>query len=281
MTDPTTDELLSRVLDDEATAEERAQVAADPVLAHRLGQLQEARARMAAPVPALDPSLVDQLVRSAVQAADGPAAPAVVIPFHRRPVGRTLLAAAAVLVVVALAVPVLRSLDAGRSTSTDQATSNSAEESSGLAAEADDGTGLSADLGSFDDLSTLAATLSGTLGEAEVTDSADAAAPSSAADESVPQTTVSPESQEFDGGADTGGGATSRTIAPGEDPLVACQEVLSSLDPAPTAPARAAAAVRWRGQAAVAYLFAAEDGTQQVVVLSADTCEALAGPSPA
>src|SRR4051794_26329961 len=53
MTDPTSlpdDELVSAVLDGEATADERARVAADPVLSARLERFDEVRRRVAAPV---------------------------------------------------------------------------------------------------------------------------------------------------------------------------------------------------------------------------------------
>ena len=137
MTEPIDyDELLSRVLDDEATSAERAQVHADGSLTARLELLRRTRDLMAAPLPELDGQTVDELVARALRelpledAAPPPAArdqgqtvapvppPASLADRRRRPLPLILSAAAAVLLVV-VAVPVLVGL-AGNDDDSDQ-----------------------------------------------------------------------------------------------------------------------------------------------------------------
>jgi len=103
--DDARDELVSAVLDGEADAATRAQVEADPALRARLEDLRAVRDLVAAPVVPLDTITAARLRRSAIR-AEHPAATA-----QRSNVGRWLLSAAAVLLLVALAIPVLGSLD--------------------------------------------------------------------------------------------------------------------------------------------------------------------------
>lgn len=75
MTDPTPrpdDELVSAVLDGEATAVERARVEADPAARTRLAELAAVRDRVAAPV-AVPPAAREQAVAAALAAFDTPA----------------------------------------------------------------------------------------------------------------------------------------------------------------------------------------------------------------
>lgn len=103
--DDARDELVSAVLDGEADAAARAQVEADPTLRARLEELRAVRDLVAAPVAPLDTVTAARLRRAAIR-AEHPAATA-----QRSHVGRWLLSAAAVLLLIALAIPVLGSLD--------------------------------------------------------------------------------------------------------------------------------------------------------------------------
>jgi hypothetical protein len=286
MTDPDTDELLSRVLDDEATPEERAQVQADPALQTRLQQLQAARGVLAGPVAPLLPDVVDQLVARALDPApDVAAPPAPVIPLHRRRAVRAALSAAAVLLVVALAVPVLRNLGTGTGTDTASDQASTSDDSTGsaaaeLAGPTVDDEGSLGDLGAFDDLHAVAAALAGAPaaeGAADAPDALNGEAEEDTAAATAPTTTAPGDGggADFDEQPDSGG----RVVGPSDDPVAVCRLRLPTLEPPLTGRATAAT-LQWQGQAAVAFLVQVPGSTDHVVVLSATTCEALAGPSP-
>lgn len=107
---PTDDEVVSAVLDGEATPEEVARVEADPVLRARLAAFRSAAAAVGAPVTPADPAARDAAVAAALAAADeladreasGGAVDELAARRTSRPPGRTgtWLAAAAVLAVL-------------------------------------------------------------------------------------------------------------------------------------------------------------------------------------
>jgi hypothetical protein len=107
------DEIVSAVLDGEATADEQARVDADPDLQRRLAELARARDQVAVPVAPLDEltarRLVDRAIREAgVDAPHGrPAAIRDEAPWWRRGVGIGLGSAAALVVVALLVGPAL------------------------------------------------------------------------------------------------------------------------------------------------------------------------------
>lgn len=110
------DELVAAVVDGEASAEEEARVAADPVLQARAAQF-----RSVAAAVATDPSPVDELARErAVQAALAAAPAASETKGHspargsgRPALPRPLLAAAAVVAALAAGAGLLAQLDSG------------------------------------------------------------------------------------------------------------------------------------------------------------------------
>lgn len=123
---PVDDELVSALLDDALTDEERARLADDPAVDARLAELRAVRELVAAPVPPPDPSRRDAAIAAALAAA-GPAAvpvpaqatgaangtgagsPVVDLAARRRTrMVSGLSAAAAVVVVVLLAAGLLR-----------------------------------------------------------------------------------------------------------------------------------------------------------------------------
>jgi hypothetical protein len=113
MTDPipspdALDELVSAVLDGEADASERARVEADPVLRARLAELRAVRDQVAAEVPPLDAITATRLRLAALDATTDATRP-VRGPQSAR-VGRWLASVAAVVLLIAVAIPVLGSL---------------------------------------------------------------------------------------------------------------------------------------------------------------------------
>jgi len=308
MTDPTSaDELLSRVLDDEASAEERARVAADGSLEARLRLLQGDRVRLAQPPTALDPATVDLLVSRAMAAAtplqpdvatgagSPPLAsvpvPSNVSPLRRRvrehPAVAAALTAAAALLVVALAVPLLSRLGGGGDDAQQTAEAPASQELDGAATESDAESADSStvpDLGATDDLDLVATRLAGEgeLGpevfapdEGQASDGGEGGEQGDAEQAPVPTTTVP-------GAASTGPeGETSRApVPPGEDPVAWCREQVVATDPDLDDIALRAATLIWEGEPAVAYLIPMS-GDDQVLIVSSATCATLEGPSPA
>ena len=112
MTDPTPspdalDELVSAVLDGEADAAERARVESDPALRARLAELRAVRDKVAAEVAPLDTVTATRLRHAALDATSD-ARPARGTRSPR--VGRWLASVAAVVLLIAIAIPVLGSL---------------------------------------------------------------------------------------------------------------------------------------------------------------------------
>lgn len=186
--DDAVDELLSAFLDGEADERERARVERDPDLQRRLEQLRSVRDLVAAPVPSLDELTARRLRDRAVAAV--PSAAAAAGSAQAAPMGaaararsawfdpRRLGAVAAVLVLVALALPLARSLgDRDHDDASDQIASNpvedeaeSAEEMADAAAMSEGGGDESAGSADYDDDRTDATGLVTDLGEADTDD---------------------------------------------------------------------------------------------------------------
>jgi hypothetical protein len=138
------DELVNAVLDDAATPEERAQVAADPSLTARLAELRRVRDAVASPVRPLDEVTARRLLDTALRSADphGSTAepPGATLPasarrrdHRRREATLKLVGIAAAVLLAALAVPVIGSLGgSGSDDSADEtATVAEADQSAG------------------------------------------------------------------------------------------------------------------------------------------------------
>jgi len=116
---PTTDELASADLDGEVTPDEHARVESDPLLRARREELRSASAALTTPVPPLDPSVLDEVVRRAMDEADvadaGAAALTTTGPVRSLPERRArrgpppFLVAAAVVALVAIGLAVVLS----------------------------------------------------------------------------------------------------------------------------------------------------------------------------
>ena len=114
------DEIVSAVLDGEATPDERARVEADPRLRARLDRLRSVRDAVAAPVAPLD-ELTTERMRGVAVAAAAPSASEAEADWTAARARRTrrwwsdptVLGVAAVVLLLLLAVPVLSSLDLG------------------------------------------------------------------------------------------------------------------------------------------------------------------------
>lgn len=182
------DEIASAQLDGEATPEEAALLAADPDHAARMARLAAVREAVRAPIPPLPDHARDRAIAAALSATDDTRSPAAddrstpaAIPLAaatlpRRGPRRTLQLAgiAAVVALLALAVPLLGSLDSG---SPDHVAAppeqSSLDASKEATAHADAGFGaaersqasppLSDDLGAFDDLPGLTEAVRGRL----------------------------------------------------------------------------------------------------------------------
>jgi hypothetical protein len=303
MTDPTsTDELLSRVLDDEATPEERAQVAADGSLQARLELLRRTREQLAAPPPPLDPATVDLLVSRALQEVPEVATAPVPVPAHLAPVTplrrglrahpalAAALTAAAALLLVVLAVPLLSRLgdDGGDETASVADESGSSDAAEGLTAGAD-----VPELGELDDMSSVAAGLGANVFEESAGGGGDGATSDDFADDASEQategagaaptsTTPPAPAQDQEPEADPDDGTDRAAVIPvpeGGDPVTWCLNQLITTDPSMGGLTIRPATLTWRGEKAVAYLVE-RPGGDEVLVVSAATCETLAGPEP-
>jgi hypothetical protein len=111
MTDPrrADDDLVSAVLDGEATAEERARVDADPVLAERLAEFESVAHHVRGPVEPVDDAVREQAIARALAAAGGSAASAEadVIGIDRARNGRRFEVSRRMLAVAAAGIAVL------------------------------------------------------------------------------------------------------------------------------------------------------------------------------
>jgi hypothetical protein len=145
---PFSDDELSADLDGEVAPDVHAAIEADPAAVARRGELARARAAVgAAAVPALDPSVVDDLVGRALDAADD----GTVVPLPRAGAGRRgpapWMVAAAVLLLMAAGLALIytgRDQDQSAMTVGDDAPSALADEEAG--AEGADGSRPADDL---------------------------------------------------------------------------------------------------------------------------------------
>lgn len=258
------DELVSAVLDGEATVEERARVLGDPVLAARLAEFEAVADAVGGPVATRSEAARDSALTAAVAARDRRPDP-VVRPLRPRRSPGPLLAAAAVLALVVGAGVLLSragddrgqgdgaALDAGESS--DEESGGGAEESAeggedSAAPEADafDPTTDAGDLGALADPEAVAAAL----------ERAGAVTPR-AEDGATSSPTTGDDGQLLD-------------EASGD--TVDCQIALEEADPA-LAGLLARATATYQGTPAVVLVFSTVEGAQRVVVVRADACAPL------
>lgn len=261
----TDDELVSAVLDGEATAEERARVAADPVLSARLAEFTAVAEAVGAPVAPPRADARDAALAAAVASRHRP--DPVVVPLRpRRSTGSFLAIAAAVLGALLVAGLLAGRLGDGRDELADDSAdtvADGAEESGGSTA-ADEAVGAP----ETDD------TASGAFSEAETVDLgpvADEAAlraalvaggglgatPSTRSSLPPPTTTTVPSGQ----AAITGDSE-------------ACQVRLVESDPALDGLLLRGTTV-YAGTEAIVYVFGTVDGDTRVEVVTAATCETV------
>ena len=264
------DDLVSAVLDGEATEDERARVAADPVLAARLAEFAAAADQVAALVAPRAAADRDRAITAAV--AERPRRDDVVVAMrgpHRRHSQHILAVAAAVLVVLLAAGFLIAQVgdDAGSDNDTaaigsDDSASDaeSASDTVAAAGDAEDG-----DAAAFEDTATYDL---GAVANDEAVRNALVAAGA------VNQSTLSAD----DGGSDA---VTDTTVAsvPEAAPLPGgsddCQIRLEEADPSLDGRLVEASAT-FAGDPAVVYVFGTADGGRQVTVVTADTCVTLA-----
>ena len=264
------DDLVSAVLDGEATEDERARVAADPVLAARLAEFAAAADEVAALVAPRAAADRDRAITAAV--AERPRRDDVVVAMHgpHRGHSQHILAVAAAVLVVLLAAGFLIAQvgdDAGSDNDTaaigsDDSASDaeSASDTVAAAGDAEDG-----DAAAFEDTATYDL---GAVANDEAVRNALVAAGA------VNQSTLSAD----DGGSDA---VTDTTVAsvpeaapvPGgsDDCQIRLEEAHPSLDGR-----LVEATATFAGEPAVVYVFGTADGGRQVTVVTADTCVTLA-----
>ncbi|MET0738961.1 MAG: hypothetical protein ABW035_11845 [Acidimicrobiales bacterium] len=264
------DDLVSAVLDGEATEDERARVAADPVLAARLAEFAAAADQVAALVAPRAAADRDRAITAAV--AERPRRDDVVVAMrgpHRRHSQHILAVAAAVLGVLLAAGFLIAQVgdDAGSGNDTaaigsDDSASDaeSASDTAAAAGDAEDG-----DAAAFEDTATYDL---GAVANDEAVRNALVAAGA------VNQSTLSAD----DGGSDA---VTDTTVAsvPEAAPVPGgsddCQIRLEEADPSLDGRLVEASAT-FAGDPAVVYVFGTADGGRQVTVVTADTCVTLA-----
>lgn len=260
------DELVSAVLDGEATADERARVEADPVLSARLAEFAAVADAVGAPVAPSPGETRDTAIAAAVAEAGRP--DPVVVPLRpRRSTGSFLAVAAAVLAVLLVA-----GLFAGRLGGGDDQGAESADladrgddgaEESGGAAAADEATAeAETDDTAVDAFSDAPTVELGEVGdEAALRAALVATGALSGLDSATTRSTL-PE-----------------PAAPADQEAVAgdsedCQVRLEESDPALDGLLLEGTAV-YAGTDAVVYVFATVDGDTRVVVVSAADCADL------
>jgi len=267
------DDLVSAVLDDEATEAERARVAADPVLSARLAEFADTAERVGEPVAGQAEDVRDRAIAAAV--AERHRRDEVVVAMRRthRQHNQHLLAVAAAALVVLLAAGFLvaqlgdgdrNSGDTAASGSDDSATDAALESDNTFAAgggDAEDGD----DAAAFDDTATLS------LGAVADDDALRNALVAAGA---VDRSTLNSQ--------DSGGETTTETTIgslPGAAPVPGesddCQIRLEEANPSLDGRLVKASAT-FAGDPAVVYVFGTADGGRQVTVVAADTCVTLA-----
>jgi hypothetical protein len=265
------DDLVSAVLDGEATDEERARVAADPVLAARLAEFAAAADQVAEPVAPRAAADRDRAITAAV--AEWQRREDVVVAMrrpHRRHNQHILAVAAAMLVILLAAGFLIAQVGDGTGSGNDTAASGSddsatdAESASDtVAAEAGD-TG-DGDAAAFDDNATYSL---GAVADDEAVRNALVAAGA------VNQSTLGTD----DGASDAVTGTTVASLpeaAPVPGGSDDCQIRLEEADPSLDGRLVKASAT-FAGDPAVVYVFGTADGGRQVTVVTADTCVTLA-----
>jgi hypothetical protein len=276
------DELVSAVLDGEATPEERARVEADPELSARLAEFAAVRDAVGAPVAPPSDATRERAIAAAKVAVRHHGEPSGnVRPLKRRSraadVPRFLAVAAAVLLVLVTfgvlanasgddagddsGSDALSSADtSGEGSSDDDAAggfAESSEESSGAADASDEVGHLAsldgADLGTVRTERELESTLLERLADTEQNDEFSASTTVLPAD-ALPQADVD---------AETAGASEACQVG-----LIEADDQLSGL--------LAQAQVDYAGQPAVVYVYATPEGRQRVVVVTTEVCRTVA-----
>lgn len=295
MTDHDHDLVLSRLLDGDDTAEDRARLEADPDLRRRLAAL-----RAAADAPAPEPlgaAEVDRVVATALAAADhddAPPGPTATSLDARRRRRRGLLvsagAAAAAVVAVAVALPLLDGLDDGgdadQAAQVDDASDGepSDAEAGGVADPAAESSSELGDLGPLEGLDEVAAALAeggDAFSTAEGPDGDEPRDESAAPDDEEATDAVPSTTSPAAGEPDAVGGDGPGPVPPGTDPLRWCASALPAADdrfPSTPDDRLTGAALSYRGEEAVAYRFDLGGDEALVIVLDAGACAVLAGP---
>lgn len=266
------DELVSSVIDGEATADERARVDADPTLTARLAEFRRVRALVGEAVAPRPEADRDAVIARAV--AERNRSDPVVTALRPRRDARAFLAVAAGLLFVLLAAGFVVS-QLGQDEGADSSDVAASDDSGGSSSEAADETGF--------------AETQSTAGAEAAADS-DRVALGEVADEAALRETLQAQAAlptENSEGGD--GGATPRTTVTAanldqqlssfaDEPVrgasTECGVRLAEADPSLTGFLIRGTAV-YRRTPAVVYVFPGEAGDQRVVVVSAEGCELL------
>jgi hypothetical protein len=261
------DEIVSAVLDGEATPEERARVEADPVLAARLAELTAVRDAVAAPVTPPAADLRERAIAAAMAERRSKPEPfGNVRPLRSRSadVPRFLAVAAAILVVLVGVGILARSGGRDDAGSSDDAALSAPDESS--APEAAGGESEEAAADAAPDLESVqGADLGAVATEQELADRLTTRSSDSAGD--------------FDGGSATTGAPTAlpqADVGTGtRGATEACQVGLVEADDQLSG-LLAQARVDYAGQPAVVYVYGTPEGRQRVVAVTEAGCRTLA-----
>jgi len=265
------DELVNAVLDGEATPDERARVEGDPTLRARLEELRAVSDLVGSPPPSPDDAQRERAI-AAAKAAVGQQAEVRTLPDRRRQeVPRFLATAAAVLVLLLGAgflVSRLGDDDDSGAGDTAARLEEGGEESADSAAAGGADTEASPDDAAEADApepSELAVSELGPVAdEAELYTALAAASDAVARDADV-------ETLDEEAAATT---SAERDLPDAEGDSEQCQVGLDEADPGLSGILLEATA-EYAGTPAVVYLYGTVDGSQRVVVVSADACEVL------
>ncbi len=131
------DEIISSYLDGEGSPSEVARVESNPIWMQRASELRATAALMTDPVPPLESNVIDQMISAAIGAGQVPAN-VTDLSIARRSRMPQILTAAAAVVILALAVPIIRSIGNSSGESDSAATSFPTENARADTATSDD-----------------------------------------------------------------------------------------------------------------------------------------------
>jgi hypothetical protein len=273
------DELVSAVLDGEATPDERARVAADPLLRARLEEFAAVRELIGGPVAPPDQMTKARAIAAAKASRPHPLPPRVVARRRHSEAPRILAVAAAIVFCLAGLGFLVSQVDSSDDSGGDDAAAGSSADETQRGAESSADAPMDAEEGGDTTSAASGEDDGGALSDQVL--ETDRLGP--VADEDALRSTLE-QSELADDFASTGDSAETDDVSPLPQPEVAeetagqseaCQIGLDSVDSA-LAGLLAKATTEFAGTPAIVYIYGTTPGGQRVIVVSEQGCRVLA-----